>query len=222
MKKELLQVLASNRLFAGMDEDKIEKILDQHYVSVRSYAEGERIFNETDVPKQVMMLISGSVAVAKDTVGGKRMIMAKISEAGDIFGEIYAFMELEKYDMYAEAMEDSVVFSMDTRIFKEYSDPLLVRNQALLFAEKAYQMHRRLRVLGSSGMREKIARFIIERQKKGSSRVNIMAREEMADYLGVTRPSLSRELSVMAKEGILEIKGREAVIIDQEALEEYI
>ena len=49
-----------------------------------------------------------------------------------------------------------------------------------------------------------------------------MPREEMADYLTVSRPALSRELGNMVREGILKIDGRDLVILDQEALEEYL
>ena len=49
-----------------------------------------------------------------------------------------------------------------------------------------------------------------------------MPREEMADYLNVTRPSLSRELSNMVKDGIIRNEGRDIVIIDQDKLESYL
>ena len=41
-------------------------------------------------------------------------------------------------------------------------------------------------------------------------------REEIADYLGVARPSLSRELGRMQQEGIIRIDGREVFILNQE------
>ena len=48
------------------------------------------------------------------------------------------------------------------------------------------------------------------------------SREELADYLNVTRPSLSRELGNMEKEGIIRLDGRKIVIVSQEKLEEYL
>lgn len=47
-------------------------------------------------------------------------------------------------------------------------------------------------------------------------------REEMADFLNVTRPALSREISAMVEEGIIRAGQGYLVILDQEALEEYL
>ncbi|MFR0078363.1 MAG: helix-turn-helix domain-containing protein [Blautia sp.] len=49
-----------------------------------------------------------------------------------------------------------------------------------------------------------------------------LSREEMADELNVTRPSLSRELGKMQEEGILSLSRKQIQIKDQELLEEYL
>ena len=41
-----------------------------------------------------------------------------------------------------------------------------------------------------------------------------MNREQMADFLGVTRPSLSRELAAMRDEGLLQMEGRSIRVPD--------
>ena len=49
-----------------------------------------------------------------------------------------------------------------------------------------------------------------------------LSREEMADYLNITRPSLSRELGKMQEEGILELDRRQILVKDQEKMELYL
>ena len=44
----------------------------------------------------------------------------------------------------------------------------------------------------------------------------------MADYLNITRPSLSRELGKMQEEGIIEFGRRQILVKDQEKLEYYL
>ncbi len=51
-------------------------------------------------------------------------------------------------------------------------------------------MNRRLRIVGGASIREKEARYLLDRQK-GGNRVAVMSREDLADYLNVTRPSLA-------------------------------
>ena len=44
----------------------------------------------------------------------------------------------------------------------------------------------------------------------------------MAAYLAVTRPSLSRELSAMQREGIIALDGKCVKVLDMERFEEYL
>ena len=46
-----------------------------------------------------------------------------------------------------------------------------------------------------------------------------MKREDLADYLSTTRPSLSRELSKMADEGIIKAGGDYIEILDRDGIE---
>ena len=48
-----------------------------------------------------------------------------------------------------------------------------------------------------------------------------MNREELADYLAVPRPSLSRELMKMHREGYIDLKGR-VLSFDPEKLESLL
>ena len=86
-------------------------------------------------------------------------------------------------------------------------------------------MNRRLKVLGGASLRGKIVRFMLERQKKDkgiNAPIMLLPREEMADYLNVTRPSLSRELGNMVRDGLISVKGKKVVILDQEGLEDCL
>ncbi len=44
----------------------------------------------------------------------------------------------------------------------------------------------------------------------------------MADFLNVTRPSLSREMGAMIEEGILSLNGKILKVVNQEALEKWL
>ena len=83
-------------------------------------------------------------------------------------------------------------------------------------------MNQKLRILGSGSLRERIVRFLVECQdSEGKIHMNL-SREEMADYLNITRPSLSRELGKMQEEGILELDRRQILVKDQEKMELYL
>lgn len=225
---DMVQLLKTTRLCRNMEEAEIETLLKNHNSMVREYPKGVRIFAETEKPDKLFVLLSGSVVIAKDTLAGKRLMIAQIRYPGELFGEVYAFMEIPVYDMYAEALEETVILSLNKSIFYGQGDSQAetvnhLRNNLMeIFAQKAYMMNRKLRVLGSAGIREKIARFLFDRQDAEGNITVRVSREEMADYLNTTRPSLSRELGKMAKEGIVRIDGRNLIVVNQKALEEYL
>ena len=228
MNIDTLSILANSQLCSGLSEDEINQFLSDNLVKIVNYLKNERIFSETDIPQYFYILISGSVAIAHDTVNGNRLLMATVDEPGDMFGEIYTFIKIPTYDMYTEALEDSSILCIDRRLFhpENISDnqciPERMRMNLLsIFASKAYMMNRRLRILGCGSIREKIVRFIIQNQN-GRDRIHLMPRETMADYISTTRPSLSRELGAMSKAGIILIKKKELIILDQDALESYL
>ena len=65
----------------------------------------------------------------------------------------------------------------------------------------------------------KVTEVYLKVQEK---KIWVRPREEMADFLNVTRPALSREISAMVEEGIIRAGQGYLVILDQEALEEYL
>ena len=197
-KKELLGVLKRSRLCRNLEEGEMERLLVKEG-TVRSFSRGERVFQETDRPEAVYVLLDGSVIIAKETFSGKRILLTQLEMPGVLFGEVYAFMEKSSYDMYVEAAEKTQVF-----------------------AEKAYNMNQKLRILGSGTLRERIVRFLVECQDSEGVIHMSLSREEMADHLNITRPSLSRELGKMQEEGILELSRRQILVKDQEKLEFYL
>ena len=212
----------------GFTCHQLEQLLQENQGFIKNYKKGSSIFTETERPTRFFILIDGKVNISRNTLNGKRILMTTIENVGDIFGEVYLFIHKEQYEMTAEAVEDSVVLELSNHIFTESfpNSPQLsetLRNNLLhIFANKAYLLSRKVQMLSTSNIREKIAWYLIEHQKKDGSLEGNFKREYMADYMNITRPSLSRELSNMQKEGILSLHGRNIIIENQEKLESYL
>ncbi|MDD3369776.1 MAG: Crp/Fnr family transcriptional regulator [Lachnospiraceae bacterium] len=236
--ESMLEILERCRLCRQMRKEEIQILLEDHHSNVKTYQKGEIIFHEEDVPEKIFVLLSGSVLIARDAFAGRRMVLTQVEQPGEMFGEIYAFIEQPSYDMYTEAMEKSVILSLDHTIFeslsgndvakmtlsdsKLYMIQKLRNNMLAIFANKAFQMNKKLRILGNSGLREKIVHYLYQYLDDKENVTGKHSREEMADYLNVTRPSLSRELGNMQKEGIISLQKRKIVVLDREAFEQYL
>ncbi len=73
--------------------------------------------------------------------------------------------------------------------------------------------------MSTSSLRERIAIWLIDAMDENAV-VNLpMNREQLADFLGVARPSLSRELMRMQKDGLIEVNKKMIRVCDKEAVE---
>ncbi len=228
VKEQLIPVLQKCSLTDGMSEAEIRELLSLAQVRIREYAKGDIVFHEGEKPHCIYILLAGEVHILKDTFSGRQIFLSEIAEAGDMFGEVYEVLE-KPYDMYVEAVKPTRVLEIASRLLSfdaggelTQSALLVQRNLMRIFARKAYFMAGKLKVLASGSLREKIVRFLFQHLGGDGCIELAVSREFLAAYLAVTRPSLSRELSAMQREGILAVDGKAIKVVDMERFEAYL
>ena len=225
----IIQALSKSALCKEFTQDELLSLLEENNTEIKKYEKGSFVFEEGDVPDRLYVLIYGLVEVSKLTFSGKKILITTIENPGDMFAEVYMFMGKSKYDMSAQTGEESLILSISSEFFENisYNTNALAaekirKNLMSIFAMKAYNLSGKVRLLGCGSIREKISLYLIKNQTPSGEIAKNPSREELADYLNVTRPSLSRELGNMEKEGIIRLDGRKIVIVSQEKLEEYL
>ena len=209
-------ILRCSNLTTGMDDAEIAELLASSQVRRHVFAPGEIVFHDGDQPHSLYILLRGEVHILKDTFSGRRIFISEVNEPGDMFGEVYEVLN-RPYDIYVEAAKETELLEIGSRFFTLSSQDespsrsalLAERNLMRIFARKAYFMHGRIKVLASGSLREKIVRYLFQNMDTDGHVELAVSREYLAAYLAVTRPSLSRELSAMQKDGLLVIDKRE-------------
>lgn len=223
---ELREILSHASLTAGMDAAAVEELLASSKVRRKRYACGEMVFMEGDTPKAIYILLSGEVHIYKDAFSGRQIFLSEIDVAGDMFGEVYAMLG-KPYDLSVECARAAEVLEISSALFSlqvvqnSRAVFILQRNLTRILARKAYAMNQKLKILGSGSLREKIVRYIHPLLKEGHVCL-AMTREQLAAYLAVTRPALSREISNMVREGIFAVEGKSIRVGDMERFEAYL
>lgn len=222
---EIIMLAGNSSLFKGMNDKQIGELLKMHNAAVREYPRGGFVFEQQQEPHYLYVVLEGKITIGQDTLAGNRILITTIDKPGELFGEVYVFIR-KAYDIYAQCSEDSKVLAIDSDIFKEQvqseTNLILRENLMQIFARKAYMINRKVRVLGGSSIRGKIARFLYDNALYENRHSSRLSREELADYLNVARPSLSRELGKMQDENIIRIEGREIMISNLKKLESYL
>ena len=70
-------------------------------------------------------------------------------------------------------------------------------------AQKADYLNERLDIMASISLRQKIAKVLLRYDLQHPGKPYTATREELAQYIAATRPSISRELMNMQDEGLI-------------------
>lgn len=222
----MLNILKDISLFKDMTQDDINKCLTCSGAKVKNYKSKEIIFHQKDIPKYLYILLSGSVSLNRDLHSGEQTLITIIEKPGTIFGETYVFLPSKSYDLYATIIKDSSVLAIPKEFFYVSCSNTcnhhqqLTKNMLSVLADKTYYMNQKVQILLSGQLNSKIAYYLyLKVNEFNSLEIRLPSRKDMAKYLGVARPSLSRELMNMQKEGILSINGNQCKILDIDKLE---
>lgn len=224
----MISKLKYSPLFSNMSEEDIEHCLGCSKSQIRRYEKDEIIFYQNDTPQELMILIEGTVVVCNDSSSGKRSIVATFKQAGDLFGEVFLFLNRTEYDHYAQAATASKILQIPKDFLYQTCGQAcgyhskLIFNLLSILAQKTYYLNQKLQILSSSTLRQKIAMILLQNCHEDGRVILSMNREELADFLNTARPSLSRELMKMQSEGLLQIKKRDIYINDLEQMKNML
>ena len=221
----MIEKLATSPLFKGMSLNDIESCLKCSGSSIVNYEKEQHIFMIQDEPNKLFILVEGSINICRDSIDGKRNIITTINVPGDLFGEVFLFIEKNKYENYAVAATNAAVLKMP----KEYLynkctkncgfHTLLISNMLSILANKAFFLNQKLNIVSSQTLRQKICKLLLNNASPEGEVLMKMNREELADFLNVARPSLSRELMKMQEDGLIEINKKKILIKDKQKIQ---
>lgn len=229
MYEEWIATLESSPLFDGIEGEALPIMLDCLKPKIRKYRQREIIAVYGRKFEGIGIIVGGSVALTRETVSGNRIVMG-ILEKGDIFGETVAFSDRRTWPATVLAHEDcTVLFLPPDSITGTCSNVCqshtrLITNMLRILSNKALMLNRQLEHTSAKNIRGKISSYFLEthRDRKVPEFTLPLKRHELADYLGIPRPSLSREMAAMRDEGIITFKGSRITIKDALKLEESL
>ena len=194
----------------------------------KTFKKGEYLCREGDKLSTLFIINSGKVKLSKFNLDGKEQILDILSD-GQIFGEYHLFSENEPYNFSAIALSNTMICTLA----KKNMDYLLEKHPSISqkilieLSKKLIRTENLVQNLSNVNTDSKVAYVLISlaesygEKSKDSIRIKMpLTREEMANYAGVTRETMSRKLSYLISEGIIETEGYKIIIIkDIEALE---
>ena len=216
-------ILSQTSLFHGLSAEVFSEYSSM--TRVRAFSKGEIIAAEGDVCSGISVIERGEVALQKYTSDGDYSTIG-LRLAGDLFGEDILFSKDSTYPFSLEAMSSSEVLYISKDLLIKLMDksPDVKNNYLQMLSDKVHRKNRRIALLSQKTIRQKIAYFLLDlREDKTAKEVQLPgSREVIAKLLAMPRPSFSREMIAMEKEGLISISGRTVKLLEPVKLENDI
>lgn len=187
---------------------------------------GQSLFREGDPATRVFTLTRGSLKLYKLLPDGRRQVVG-FSVSGDFLGISID----DEHAFSAEALEDSELCSFPRRRFDSFIDEHRVMERALyrMAAHELAMAQLQLVLVGRKTAAERMASFLLHLVERAEwvsgKKIDVvdlpMSRGDIADYLGLTKETVSRILSTFRAARLIRLQEMHRVeILDRSVLEQ--
>lgn len=203
------ELLLRHDLFEGIPADALPTLLDALGGELKRYRAGESIMRMGRAPIVTGIILTGAVEVSFLNENADQIDMS-IFEAGKSFGETMEGANLSASRMFVKALRDTVILRISFRQLyarTECSDPHLWRftlNMLRRISQKGIFYQHKIRIMGQKSIRAKLSVYLQAIAGEDAAGLREMNQTQLARYLGVERSALSREMSHLRDEGIIE------------------
>ncbi len=211
-------------LFKDIKYEDLSNFLNMSNYTIKKYPEGNVVVIEGGNCEELGILLEGLLEVQTFYSSGKLLTFSQLKPV-EIFGEAILFSKMNKFPATIGAIKDSKIMfikkedliSCLTNCYK------FMENFLELLSNKLLILNKKVKMLSLESIRKKIENFLMEEYKKqGSKIIKVsLSRKEMAEHMGIQRPSLSRELIKMREAGIINFNRAVIIIKDMAALSKF-
>lgn len=206
-------------LFDGIKDEQLAdaiKLLNGH---IKKVVKDDYVVQLGGAMQYAGLLLKGKIESSFQNENFDQITMLTFT-GGYLFGEGLVINHAKNSPVQVRAVEDSVVLFIDLEMIyaAAYNSPIrniLAGNLIKSLAKKNLILNQKVRILSQKSLRDRIFIYLrtLPKDKDGYVRIPF-TQTALAEYLGVNRSALSRELGRMQNEGLLVIDGKRIKIID--------
>lgn len=220
--REIIELAKSLNIFKELDDASLQEVLTFFEAKTKEYPKGSIVKRLWDPIKEAGLILEGAVATKFLSDSGSEHRIGKIVK-GDLFALSFACSKKasgESVEIVAE--EDTEILYLElSKLFqaRQTFSPAIHQVSVNLLgelAEKNVFLNKKVEILSRHRIRERVL-VCLQSMSKGKKQFRIpLNREAMASFLAVERSALSRELSKMREEGLIDYEGNEFKLLMEE------
>ena len=205
--------------------------------TMRLVWKGEILIHEGDNCGFIGIVAEGQLAMQKYTGSGEAYTLGLLGP-GDFIGSDMVFGTDHTFPMTVEAVSNSKVIILSNDLLKRMMQARqgVEMNFIQVLSDRIQTQTKRISLLSQKSLRQKIAFYLLDiehddrlrksasaqlpRRQSGPIMVRLPASKEVVSrLLAMPRPSFSRELINMEKDGLIRVNGRNIQMLSPEKIE---
>lgn len=219
--QETLKLLNTCPLFDGMEEKKLEGLLNDSSSRIKTYRKGDMVAQAGDQVHFQHIMISGSVTGEMIDFTGKVIKIEDIYPPRPL-AAAFLFGNQNRYPVNITANETAKVLSIPRDDFLR----MMQLNQRILVnflnavSSRGQFLSNKIRFLSFTTIKGKLAQYLLDLSGKQGSDTLLLpqSQSQLSELFGVARPSIGRAISEMNKEGLIQTDGKHVTILDRTRL----
>lgn len=218
---ETIDQLAKASLFEGLSKDQLERLVS---ISVtRDFSRGATIFYEGQPGDGFYVVVSGLIKIYKVSAEGKEQIL-HIFGPGEPFGEVPVF-EGRSFPANATCLKASRVcfFPRDSFVGLIESNPSLALAMLAVLSRRLRRFTALIDDLSLKEVPGRLASHLLylSDTTKGADKLTLdVPKNQLASLLGTVPETLSRILTKLGEQGLIQTEARTITILDRSGLQE--
>lgn len=213
-------------LLEGLSPEKLEVLARQ--CAWRSYEAGRSVISRNAPDRDVYLLVSGRVRITTYSEGGRQITFRDIG-GGEIFGEVAALDEMPR-SADVIVLDAALIASMPPAVFRELliAEPQVGGRVLKRLASLVRRLSARVIDLSTLAVQNRIHAEVLRLAceagvTRNAARIDPAPKHaDIASQVSTYREQVTRELSALAKAGILGREGGALVVRDVRRLEKLV
>ncbi len=208
-------------LFRSVPATELERIFAELKITETHFCKGDILAMQDEPVNRLIILLTGSVKGEMTDAAGR---IAKVEdiEAPSPLAILFLFGTENRFPVQAIAREDTtaVIISRQSVLRMLSMNETLLKNYLDISADFATRLSRKLNMMSLHTIRQKLAVYLLDLVKKqGADTVTLdRSKSALAEYFGVARPSLERELTAMQRDALIAAERKTITIISRQKL----
>lgn len=188
-------------------------------------AAGEYLYCKGEPIRAIYAVTSGTIKIAQKTDTGREQVLG-FRFPGELFGEEAIFPK--EYTVNAQAIDEASVCRIPILELEDCAEniPSIQQDLIELISRQCFLMQQQMAAyVARNSAEERLAAFLINMLERNAfhsgsqSEISLaMSRDDIANFLGLRRETLSRSLSKLQKLQVIRVDGKVLEILDSKAL----